>query len=150
MVDDEDYEYLNQFKWYILKDDHTNYAVRYEKTNHGYEVISMGREILGVKGKMTVDHRDHNGLNNQRYNLRIGTYAQNLTHRKPYGKSKYHGVHVRIYESNNTLSITYRAGIGFNKKTIHLGTYRNEVDAAKAYDEMAEKLYGEFAILNFK
>lgn len=72
LVDDADFEYLNQFNWYYQAKD--GYAVR----NEDGKTILMHRAILNVPVGFEVDHTDNNGLNNQRSNLRIATHQQNL------------------------------------------------------------------------
>jgi len=70
-VDDEDFEYLNQWKWFALKDAQTFYAARgiYLKGN-----ILMHRQLLGLtNSEVKGEHKDRNGLNNQKENLRVAT-----------------------------------------------------------------------------
>lgn len=143
LVDDEDFEWLNQWKWYAKKDSATYYAVRGSRN----KTIRMHRLILGLTDKnIFADHIDHNGLNNQRSNLRKATHTQNLRNKQKTGKgSKYLGV-CRI--NNKGGSTTYRAIISVNNTTIYLGAFRIEEDAARAYNEAAIKYSGEFANLN--
>jgi hypothetical protein len=149
MVDDEDYEYLNQWKWYATKSHITFYAERQQRLNPGIQPqkqknIKMHRLIMNTSQNMQVDHIDHNGLNNQKSNLRNCTLSQNARNRKARGKSKYLGVY--FYGEN-----LFRADIRPSEhKTIHLGLFKSEIDAARAYDNEAKKYYGEFANLNFK
>ena len=94
----------------------------------------------------SVDHIDNNPLNNQKYNLRICLLkdnSKNSTKRKN-TSSKYKGVYFE------TGTKKYKANIKVNYKTISLGRFTNEIDAAKAYDAAAIKYFGEFANLNFK
>ncbi|MCK5611537.1 HNH endonuclease [Candidatus Pacearchaeota archaeon] len=145
LVDDEDYDWLMQWKWHAAKSNkahNTFYAVWESKDG----AVSMHRRILGkaVKG-LKSDHRDRNGLNNQRYNLRICTHAENMRNRRIQcnNKSGYKGV------SWNRREKKWLAQIKFNGKTIYLGRYFCLIKAAEAYDAAAEKYYGEFARLNF-
>jgi hypothetical protein len=94
---------------------------------------------------MFVDHIDHNGLNNRRSNLRLCTAQQNARNHRPQlrGSSKYKGVSWRQDGK------VFRALIWHNGKSINLGRFKNEIDAAKAYDKAAKKYFGEFAYLNF-
>ena len=82
----------------------------------------------------------------QKYNLRETTHAQNQRNKKARetGTSRYKGVTLRKSYTK------WRATIILNKKYIHIGYFINEIDAAKAYDEKAKELFGEFAWLNFK
>ena len=95
LVDDEDYEWLNQWRWYVLKARHTFYAVRFD----GGRTQSMHREIMCNPVGKEVDHSDMDGLNNQRINLRIATRSQNHKNVNPYGVSAYLGVSLHITKS---------------------------------------------------
>jgi hypothetical protein len=142
LVDDEDFEYLNQFKWYAHKDSATYYAMR--KKNR--KDVRMHRVILGItEPKVFGDHIDHNGLNNQRSNLRIATPAQNQRNKasRKGSSSKYLG--VANYPKKNK---PWGATISSNNKHYHLGHFAKEEDAARAYNEAAIKYHGEFANLN--
>jgi hypothetical protein len=90
---------------------------------------------------LEVDHIDGDGLNNQRFNLRICTKEQNRCNRKPNGDKKYIGV----CGLNNGKFIAH---IRHNKKLYHLGVFKTESDAAKAYNKAAIKYHREFANLN--
>jgi len=147
-VDDEDFEYLNQWKWFALKGKYTCYACR--KSNKRDKInnvkrqdILMHREIINIPPKKQTDHKDGNGLNNQKENLRYCSHIQNCWNKnKTKGKSKYKGIH---YINNKYI----QARINYKKKEINLGMFKNEIDAAIAYDEAAKKYFGEFANLNF-
>lgn len=105
----------------------------------------MHREILGIMdSKIKVDHKDRNGLNNQRSNLRIATYSQNASNCKGRAgsSSKYKGV------SKLTTCRRWVAQIWKDKKKHYLGLFKTEKDAAIAYNKEAEKLHGEFAYIN--
>lgn len=143
IVDDEDYEWLNQWKWQLRKHGPTGstkklYAGR---TKHG---ILMHRIIVNALANLEVDHRDGNGLNNQKYNLRICTHEQNMWNRRPVGGiSQYIGVTWHIQRHK------WQTRIRINGKQTHLGLFANELEAARAYDEAARRLHGQFARLNF-
>lgn len=143
LVDDEDFDWLNQFKWLAYKGHNTFYAARNPLGGHkGRKLIFMHRFILNCTDEEQGDHEDHNGLNNQRYNLRTCTHTQNLFNKIPRGKSKYLGVEVRK-------SGMFHARIRIDKKRVYLGSFSTEEEAAKAYDVAAKNHHKEFANLNF-
>lgn len=149
LVDDEDFERLNQYKWTAVKSKAGWYAQRKlkVKNKNGYLIkIKMHRQILGLgtlkEDKILVDHKDHNGLNNQKSNLRQATSLQNGANcrNRTDGLSKYKGVNLR--------GATWVARIGVNNQRIYLGSYKTEREAALAYNEAAKKHFGDFAYLN--
>ena len=93
---------------------------------------------------MVVDHIDSDGLNNQRYNLRVCTNAQNVQNQRIMrgGTSRFKGVCWDMVNKK------WRAKLGMNGKTFELGRFKVEADAASAYDDAAEKYFGEFAYTN--
>jgi len=149
IVDDEDYDFLMQWKWYAVKGSNTYYAstITSQKGGAKSERLQMARVILGLqKGdKMVADHIDHNGLNNQRSNLRAATVAQNSSNLTSHqdSTSKYLGVCWLKTRNVWGAFITNKNG-----KLINLGHFDQEIDAAEAYNEVALKLHGEFANLN--
>ncbi len=149
LVDDEDYDYLNQFKWYAKKNRHTYYARRTLcRIGVKEKRITMHREIMGSSGDFQIDHINRNGLDNQRKNLRFCTNGQNQMNRKSSGRSRYLGVYYnqRIYKGRIYEYI--RANISVGKKILSLGNFPTEKDAALAYNSAAQKYHGEFANLN--
>ena len=93
--------------------------------------------------KLYVDHKDRDGLNNQKFNLRLTTQIQNRANScSRIGVSKYKGVVL------NKPCKFWRARISFMRKSYALGYFINEIDAAKAYDTAAVKFHGEYANLN--
>ncbi len=135
-VDADDYNYLSQWKWNACKGRNTYYAVRM----YGREMIMMHRVILNTPSEMGVDHLYHNGLNNQRGNVRNCTNSQNTQNMI---RSQYQGV------SWNKNEQKYTSKIGFQRKRFHLGYFHDPIDAAKAYDRAAKNLFGEFCKTNF-
>jgi len=146
MVDDEDYEHLNQWKWHVLITNKNIYARRDIRGEVG-QTTKMHRLIMNAPKDKEVDHIDHNGLNKQKSNLRICTHAQNCMNVNPVGKSRYLGVCLtRNGNGNPIIRSTIRTG----EKRITIGQFKTEIEAAKAYDKMAKKYHGDFANLNFK
>ncbi len=143
LVDDEDFDYLNQFKWCAAKIGKNYYASKGRCSN----LIKMHRLITHAPKGLVVDHIDHNTLNNQKYNLRICTSGQNTANRTASGISKYLGVSVF---QNGKFRGRISGYISSNKRRFSLGFFKTEIDAARAYDKKAKELHGEFANLNFK
>lgn len=142
MVDDEDYEYLNQFKW---SQDWHGYAQRHIVRSDGTKgTIQMHKDLIPVSKGMVRDHIDGNRLNNTRSNLRVCTQKQNSYNRTKHLRNTtgYKGVSL---VANST---SFRAYIKVNYKQINLGCYSTVEEAAAAYNYAAIDYYGEFARLN--
>jgi hypothetical protein len=146
LVDDEDYEYLNQWKWSLSGPPNSLYAIRAYGPRRKREYIQMHRVIMNTPKHLVVDHIDHNGLNNQKSNLRNCTRQQNQMNMKVIkASSKYRGVYLAPHQSKTSIY----AGIRVNGRHKHLGSFKTEVEAAMEYDKVAKQFRGEFAILNF-
>lgn len=139
LVDDEDYDYLMQWDWHVDIQKNTVYAARNKKTEGKIVNTLMHREIVNVANDMEVDHLDHNGLNNQKNNLRICTHKQNMQNKNSSG---YKGVRIK---KGKYIS----AVIKVDYVSIYIGRFRTIKAAAIAYDKAAIKYFGEFAKLNF-
>ena len=141
LVDDEEFESLNQYKWHAQKNRNIFYAVRNKGVAGKRAIQYMHVVIMGRKG---VDHIDRNGLNNQRNNLRFCTQSENCMNRSKGENctSIYKGV---CFHKQHKKWITK---IHINGQDIHLGLFNTEVEAAKAYNAKAIELFLEFANLN--
>ena len=129
LVDDEDFDYLNQWKWCWSKSRGTYYALR-RVGRKGVTHVSMHRLIMGNPEKKMVDHINHDGLDNQRSNLRICSTREN-------------NLNLRGLRANNSSGIS---GVSFNKsaqkwqayvstpkkRVVYLGIFLNKEDAAMA------------------
>jgi hypothetical protein len=148
LVDDDDYEHLNQFKWYVSN--RGRYALRTIKVNGKTKNLLMHRVIMKLNfgDKRQIDHIDHHGLNNQKSNLRICSSQENnrnvrVDHAQTLNStSLYKGV---SWDKARSL---WRSTINLNGKQITLGRFSCEHLAAKAYNIAAIKHHGEFACLN--
>lgn len=147
IVDDEDYERLNQHKWHMGKGRNTYYAKRSIKIGNKRTTQCMHHDIINVPPGFETDHKNRKGYDNRKCNLRICTRAQNSQNSKPPKTSK----HSSRYKGVSWFNITkkWRAYIKKNNVFTSLGYYINEIDAAKAYDKAAKELFGEFACTNF-
>lgn len=146
-IDDEDHKALSGLNWIAAKSHNGSfYAVRRHKENGIWKTTFMHRLIAkDPKGKM-VDHKDGDSLNNQRSNLRPCDAKGNMRNR-PKPKSNTSG-YKGVSRSRRTVK-PWKAEIHLGEKTIHIGTFETREFAAKAYDNAAIKLHGEFARLNF-
>ena len=148
LVDVEDYEKVNQYKWYvrISNKSQTYYAARTVNVSKRMsKPIAMHRVIINAPANMLVDHINGNGWDNRKANLRLANIfenARNKPKRKNTKLSKYKGV-------KRNGSGRWHAVINCDRKRIYLGTFETEEQAAKAYDLGAKKYHGEFANFNF-
>ena len=142
-VDDDMFEELNQFKWYAHKIRRTYYADRliWLPDEKRQITVRMNHSVIGFPPDGFVcDHRDGNGLNNQRQNLRFATYRQNCQNRQNVTfSSKYPGVGWLKRDSK------WRAKIKINGISKYLGLFTSEQEAYQAY-ETAVALIGEKVI----
>ena len=149
IVDDEDYEEVNKHKWHISRNGINIYAARNLKVNGKKTTIRMHRQIMGAieDSSVFVDHKDHDGLNNQKSNLRKCNRTQNGANARKIQKcsSIYKGVSRNPVKGRPR---RWMAGIDANKKRYFLGRLHTEREAALAYNKAAKELHGEFAVLN--
>ena len=133
LIDDEDYDLVSKYKWYAHKERNTWYACC-DISWKPKRCLRMHRLILGLDfgDKRQGDHRNHNGLDNMRDNIRMCTHRQNLCNRE-----KVKG----IYWWKNA----WMAMIGYKGKSIYLGRFKTK-RAATLIRKIAEQIYfGEFA-----
>jgi hypothetical protein len=149
IVDPEDYERLNRYKWCALRRKNGYYAGRTASVHsrHRGRYILMHRAIIEAPYPLVVDHINRNGLDNRKANLRAVTQAQNVlngVHKKRANShSRYRGVSWHGGRDKWAVQICH------NGKHKTIGYFKDEIDAAKAYDEAAKKYHKGFAVLNF-
>jgi hypothetical protein len=147
VVEPADYYAFGKFKWIFFGAGKNSYAVREVKIGpKKTKKVYLHRAIMKPQKRKLVDHRNGDGLDNRRANLRLATYSQNLANRsktKSKTTSKYRGV------SFNKFSGKWGAVISWRHKQMWLGRFENEIDAARAYDKAARKYHKDFARLNF-
>ena len=145
LIDAADWPLVSQHRWYSEIKDRTKYArtTRFSGQNRIY--VYMHRLIVGEPAGLQVDHRDGNGLNNRRSNLRVATGSQNQMNKgaMPNSTSPFKGV------SWNSNAGKWAAVIRKNRKNYYLGLFVDEAKAARRYDDAARVMFGEFARLNF-
>lgn len=136
-VDDEDGDWLSQWEWRYSQ----GYARRSEGLNGRTNTIWMHRQIMGFP-TANVDHEDHDGLNNQRQNLRVATHGENQANRRrSLPKSGYRGVYI--------VRGGYQPVVTIDGVRHYLPWTKDPIEAALRYDAATRELHGEFATLNF-
>ncbi len=145
LVDDEDYEWLSEYIWIFCARGNSRYTIcansKKEKPTTMHRLIM--KKYHGMS-PLVIDHIDHNGLNNQKNNLRYATHGENMYNKRKWSKntsSKYKGVFKRRDDQ-------WRMMIVKDKKRECDRVFLTERDAAIAYDIKAKELFGEFACLN--
>lgn len=145
-IDVADIPLVQGWNWTAIIENGVTYATRGASIGNGRSrTIRMHQVILGAEDGFLPDHRDGNGLNNRRSNLRSATAQQNTWNRRlsSANTSGFKGVSLRADRG------TWLAGIAINGKRRKLGTFHNKEAAARAYDVAAREFFGEFAVLNF-
>lgn len=142
LVDDEDYERVNQYKWYAYFASNTIYARRrpWNKIIKKYSVQSIHRFILNAPKGMEVDHINGNGLDNRKANLRLCTRQQNCYNHRVRNTSKSGITGI----SWDTQTNKWRATITLNGKMINIGRFVEIEDAINARKKKAFELFSPF------
>lgn len=142
IVDEQDYELLSTTLWHATRGSslRTFYAAAYIDSKY----VRMHRLIIPVRDGFVVDHVDGNGLNNTRKNLRVATLSQNMFNRSAATKARSRFKGVTHHKNGGG----WQAEIRANRRKYYLGFFKNELDAARAYDAAARELHGEFARVN--
>jgi hypothetical protein len=146
-VDDEDAYLLNHLPWRAMPVDSLFYVTATMQflipTREHYTVL-LHRLILDAPDGMDVDHKNHNGLDNRRANLRVCTRQQNLANCRP-GRNNTSGYKGVSWSKQHRKWASY---ITVDYKKRHLGLFMEKRDAATAYNSAAFEAWGEFAYLN--
>jgi hypothetical protein len=139
LIDDADYPLVSQFKWCAVLFNANSNLWYAETRTHGNH-LRMHRLLAGSG----YDHINGSGLDNRRENLRLCSKQQNNCNRQPYSNttSKYKGVHWNDERSR------WRVSIQSFGKTVYIGRFHSEQEAALAYDAAAIQYHGDFAWLN--
>lgn len=143
VVDRKIFNKIKNINWCLNK----RHNVLYARGTYNKKNVIMHRFIIDVPEGKQVDHKDFNGLNNRLNNLRICNNSQNNINRSICFKNKtacFKGVSFLRHLKSKPFS----AQIMKDKKPIHIGYFKTEGEAARAYNQMAKSLFGEFAYLN--
>lgn len=143
-VDDEDFEYLNKWKWSVSSN---NYAVRRvsrKLKGKNNIIILMHRQIMKTNKNMQTDHINQNKLDNQKSNLRMCTRSENSCNRlkRKNTSSKYKGVCWDKAKKKWVAQVWKDNVKVLNKR------FPTEKEAAIAYNKKSKIFHKEFAILN--
>jgi hypothetical protein len=138
-VDDEDYTFLSKITWRLFK---ARSGLQYARgwVPEKRRKMFMHNLLLPLPVGKRPDHFNGDGTDNRRSNLRPATQSQNIAAARPWGKSRYKGV--------SPIRGRWRARITQNYRTVTIGYYGTEHEAAAAYDKAAKSIHGHFARLN--
>ena len=146
IVDDDLFEWLNQWKWCASKAGKTFYAVRgLRHPDSGIKTtIAMHAVLVPVESPLRVDHENGDGLDNRLSNLRVATHQQNMRNRGPNrnGTSGFKGV------TWNRSRSKWQTAINIDRRLVFIGRFDSAEEAARAYNAAALEHHGEFAWLN--
>lgn len=142
LVDDEDYQKISQFTWYLVKVNDLSYAQRIVLLESGKRThVKMHHDIFGKCSGKVLDHANRNGLDNRKQNLRFATRSQNNANArvKTNSKSQVKGC---WFNPKTNLWVSWLA---FEGKKIYVGKFKNLEDAKIAFANKHKQVYGEFS-----
>jgi hypothetical protein len=143
VVDDEDFDKINKYKWSILTSGNKKYACRQYKKDGKIKRIFLHRYIMNTEdNKIQIDHIDGNTMNNQKSNLRSCSPKENCYNKKVASNN------TSGYKGVWSYKHMWVASIQKDNKKFHCGRFENKEDAKEAYNKKAEELFGDFANLN--
>ncbi len=149
IVDAEDYALVSQFKWLAHRNARNWYCSRSvaRGARHLQQTLSIHTLLMKPPRGFQVDHKNGDGLDNRRSNLRVVTTRQNSLNRKRQknNTSGFKGVRLCVAKKGPR----WEASIALAKKRYYLGLHDTAEGAARTYDQAAKRLHGEFAQLNF-
>lgn len=140
-VDDRDFESVSKLKWFSVRGGYTRYAAASIQVDGKKTTVLMHRMVMNCTPDEEVDHKNRNGLDNTRGNLRIATRSENMrnSRRRKDNKSGFKGVSFHRDRRKWT------AHIMLNKKSMYLGLFTTPEEAHAAYCAAATSFHGEFA-----
>lgn len=137
-IDDEDYPRVSKHTWRIRDD---GYVQRTWKIGDRYHHELLHRFVLRAAPEDLVDHWRGERWDCRKENLRIVTHQQNCMNRAPRDGRQYKGIYPHGRK--------WKARIKMDGVNQYIGIFDSPEDAARAYDEAARQMFGEFARLNF-
>lgn len=145
LVDDEDFEWLSQWRWTSISGPNVSYARRRFRSAGRRVIVPMHRAIMDAPAGTFVDHINGDGLDNRRANLRLSSNSENQRNRGP-SKLNRTGFKGVCLDSERGC---FRVFIQVENISVSLGRFDCPAEAARAYDAAARRLHGAFARLNF-
>lgn len=144
VIDTSDAEAVLAHKWTFWRRSYDESLV-YAQTKIGGKNITMHRFLMSPGQGVSVDHRDGNGLNNTRQNLRVASHTQNMRNRKRSSRNK--SGFKGVWQSRPG---RWRTEIKKGGKRVFSACFNDPIAAARAYDKAAREHFGEFARCNFE
>lgn len=139
-VDVEDYPKVAPYSWHKHNG---GYATAWVDIDGTRKKVLMHRFILDAPSGVQCDHINGDRLDNRRQNLRLATHGENQFNRSPRKEHRYKGIHYFARDGR------YQVSIRKDNRQFHLGYWDTAEEAARAYDQAAVFLFGEFARTNF-
>jgi hypothetical protein len=140
IIDVEDHPLVDGFNWFAKPDKSNFYAARTDRSYGQQRTIRLHRWIMDAPPDMQVDHKDGNGLNNRRSNLRLATNEQNQFNQR-LRKDNTSGVKGVVWDAYHE---KWHARIAVHSRLRHLGRYSSIEDAREAYARASAVFHGEF------
>lgn len=131
LIDAEDFELVNSYKWFEVKG---GYA--------GHGPLLMHRLIMNAKKGQLVDHRDEDKLNNQKANLRFCSDKENRANQSKARKNSVSGLRGTYFNKRRG---KWMSMIRKDGRAYFLGHYGTKEEAHEAYKEASRRFYGEFS-----
>lgn len=153
VVDDEDFEWLNEMRWQVHDKSKNNYALGKKWLSHTKGItLAMHREIMKKHGfdveGMEVDHINGDGLDNRKENLRVCKHSENMKNINKNKGELMGNKGVTLVSGHYDLKKPWRTKFTKDYKTIHVGYFATKEEAVIAYNWAVKENFGEFANMN--